>query len=355
MTKNNPIVMRKFFDEPWVLEPGKLEEIARFIRPRMNGTAPVDIDEVFERRGEIDITPTIHALGLDGEVVEYRGLDAFALEPGAPAGGGAVAVLPVMGVLSYRMNMMSDMSGGSSTQKLSSQFRDLVASPNISTIMLDIDSPGGHLDGIIELASDIRAARATKHIVGMANTTAASAAYWLISQADEVVVSPSGQVGAIGVFVAHTDFTEAEKMEGMKTTLIAAGRYKVEQHGTLSPEAEEYIQGQVNTIYDSFTADVARGRGIRASVVRNGFGQGRMLLANDALAAGMVDRIEPMHSTIARLLRGPGRRGGARGEAVDRLDFSAELDAIDGREDGDRGIDEIEIAQAELNLTRARG
>jgi ClpP class serine protease len=57
---------------------------------------------------------------------------------------------------------------------------------------------------------------------------AASAAYWIATAADEVVVTPSGQVGSIGVFATHEDISKALDMEGIKVSLISAGKYKTE-------------------------------------------------------------------------------------------------------------------------------
>jgi ClpP class serine protease len=123
---------------------------------------------------------------------------------------------------------MSEMSGGTSVQRFKQSLEAALADDKVTSIMLDIDSPGGSTDLIPEMAAQIRQARKQKPIVAMANTAAASAAYWLGSQASEFVVSPSGKVGSIGVFAAHTDVSEAEAKAGVKTTLISAGKFKTE-------------------------------------------------------------------------------------------------------------------------------
>jgi hypothetical protein len=138
-----------------------------------------------------------------------------------------------------------------------------------------------------------------------------------------VAVIPSGQVGSIGVFSMHVDTTAAEEAEGVKVTIVKAGKYKAENMEPLTDAAREAMQQQVDTYYDTFVADVAKGRGVAPKVVRETYGEGRVVLAKDALAAGMVDRI----ATLEEVLRGmqaSGRSNG-RGTAVRTMAITPEL------------------------------
>ena len=82
--------------------------------------------------------------------------------------------------------------------------------------------------GVAELADQIQSARASKPVVAIANSLAASAAYWIGCAAGEFYVTPGGEVGSIGVWQAHFDYSQAIASEGVKPTLISAGKYKVE-------------------------------------------------------------------------------------------------------------------------------
>jgi signal peptide peptidase SppA len=194
---------------------------------------------------------------------------------------GTVAIIPVYGVLTPRADLMSEISGGTSVQRLTETFRAAVADDGVSAIVLDIESPGGSSDLIPELATEMRQARGTKPIVAVANTRAASAAYWLGSQADEFVVSPSGDVGSIGVFATHNDISKMQQDLGVKTTLISAGQFKTEGNPfePLTEEAVQAIQERVDEMYGMFVSDVAKGRNVGVDTVRSDFGQGRMLSA----------------------------------------------------------------------------
>lgn len=224
---------------------------------------------------------------------------------------GSVAVLALHGPMSQRMNLFSAISGGTSTEIFGRDFDAAIADPEVAAIVISIDSPGGSVAGTAELADKIFKARgAGKPIVAVSDSQAASAAYWVGSQAHEFVASPSSLVGSIGVVTQHRDVSKAETEMGVKTTVIAIPAAKAEAH-PYTPLSEEALAGIVATMqpfYDLFTKAVARGRGVAASAVKEGYGEGRQLAAVPAKAAGMVDRIESLSDVIARVSTPQGRR-----------------------------------------------
>lgn len=230
-----------------------------------------------------------------------------------PSAGG-VAVIPIHGRITPRPmgGLLGMLLGGTSVSELRSMLRGAVADDAIGSIVFDVDSPGGRVDGIPELGDEIREARGRKPIVAAANTFAASGAYWLASQADELLVAPSGQVGSIGVFTSHTDFSKMDERLGLNTTLIAAGKYKVEgnPYEPLSDEARDAMQAMVDDYYSMFVDAVAAGRDVDRDDVAGGFGQGRMVLAEAAVAEGMADDVGTLEDAIARAA-GLGRTGGS--------------------------------------------
>lgn len=217
--------------------------------------------------------------------------------------GSTIAVLPLTGVISHRMGMMSEYSGGISTERFTQWLRAAAADPSVKAIVIDCDSPGGTVDGVPELAEEIARTAKTKQIVGVANSMAASAAYWLLSQCSELVVTPSGLVGSIGVFASHEDMSKALENYGLKVSLISAGRYKTEgnPYEPLTDDARQAVQGQVNDYYDLFTKAVARGRQTDQKTVEAGFGEGRMVLAQQAVKEKMADRVATLDQTLAKL------------------------------------------------------
>lgn len=243
-----------------------------------------------------------------------------ALQAAARAGQttGGVAMLSLRGLITPQPSFLSLLfGGGGGLQGFRAGLREAVAADDITAIVIDIDSPGGSTDLVAETAAEIRAARTSKPVVAVANTWAASAAYWLAAQADEVVVTPSGEVGSIGVFTIHDDISALNEQLGVKTTLISAGKYKIEgnPYEPLSDEARDALQVKVDEYYAMFVADVAKGRGATPAAVKGGYGEGRMVTAKQALDLGMADRVDTLEATIARLVRNP-RRGARRADTT---------------------------------------
>jgi len=212
----------------------------------------------------------------------------------------SVAVVPVMGVISHRANMLTEFSGGTSTEILAQDIRQLASDGSIETIVLDIDSEGGNVEGVPELWKTIYEARQKKTVVAVANAMAASAAYHIGSAATEFVATPSGSVGSIGVFHVHADESKAIEEAGIKLTITKAGKTEGNPFEPLADEGKDFIQSRVDEAYSTFVRDVAKGRGVPVGDVRNGYGEGRLLGAKEALDLGMIDRIATLDETIGR-------------------------------------------------------
>jgi len=269
-------ILQAIYETPWAILPGKL----------------ADIVAVAQR----------HAAGerLAPEVVAEIAAAANGRQAARQAG--AVAVLPVIGTIIPRGDLLAESSGAVSAQRLSANFRAALADPAVGAIVLDIDSPGGSVYGVEELASEIYKARGVKPVVAVADHLAASAAYWLAVSADEIMVAPSGDVGSIGVFAIHADYSRAIDQEGVTVSLVSAGKFKTEgnPYAPLGDEARAAMQVRVNDFYGAFTKAVARGRGVSAATVREGFGQGRVVGAAEAVAQGMADHIGTLDDAILR-------------------------------------------------------
>lgn len=215
---------------------------------------------------------------------------------------GMIGVLPVVGAIVHRGNLFTEASGTASSDVLGKQVDAMIAHPDVSALVLDIDSPGGQAAGIQELAAKIAGHRGTKPIVAQVNPEAASAAYWLASAADEIVITPSGDVGSIGAYAYHVDISGLNEQMGVKPTYIAYGENKVETNpdGPLTDEALAYVQASVDRVGKQFESDVAKYRGVDLATVRKDWGKGRMIDASRAKSLGMVDRIGTLEETISR-------------------------------------------------------
>jgi len=217
---------------------------------------------------------------------------------------GAVAVLPIYGLLKKRGGgLLSAIYGGADTETLSAALHELGDDPAVGAIVLDVDSPGGSVYGVQETAALLRQVAAVKPVFAVANSLAASGAYWIASAVGRgrFFASPSADVGAIGVYVLHLDMSSALEEAGIKPTFVFAGEHKVEGnwYEPLSDEARTHLQSIVDETYTDFVASVAQGRNMTPEAVRAGFGQGRIVGARQALASGMVDGIATLADVVS--------------------------------------------------------
>ena len=291
----HPLIAAEFAAMPWALMPERLNAYAGILARRESGEPSAMPD--------VDVENRISAW------------DARKAQAAKQASGG-IAVLPLYGTIMQRANMMSDWSGGTSTMQFAQAFRDAMADNTIGSILIDIDSPGGSVYGVGELADEIMAARGKKTIVGYANSLAASAAYWVGAACSELYVTPGGEVGSIGVWMAHQDISKYLENEGVATKLISAGKFKTEgnPYAPLPDDAHGFMQSRVDDYYAAFTKGVSKGRSVSIGAVRDGMGQGRVLGADAALAENMVDGIETFDAVVKKMQKNmqPSRAGASR-------------------------------------------
>ena len=191
----------------------------------------------------------------------------------------SVGVVQIVGPISYRPSFFSRFGDG--------------------TALVDVNEALDHLErtGLQETAYKFRQVRRVKPIIAIVDCACFSAAYWLASQATEIVITPSGEVGSVGVVCLHVDHSHMLDKAGLKPTFIHVGKYKTEGNSLepLSDDALGEVQRTVNAAYDAFVNDIVkgRGRGLTADRVRREFGEGRTVDAADAVRRGMVDRFFP--------------------------------------------------------------
>lgn len=220
-------------------------------------------------------------------------------------GGKNVAVIPIMGTIAHRMSSLDESSGGTSTAKINHLIDQAAADESIGTIVYHFDTPGGTVVGLQETADRMFALRESgKKQIAFVEGQCCSAGYWLASQADSITAVQHSHVGSIGVFSAHQDVSEMLKKEGITINLIKAGKFKVENNPfePLSDDGRAQMQARVDQAYGSFVDTVARGRGVSADDVRNGYGEGRALSSKDAKKAGLIDKIDTFEGVLSKAL-----------------------------------------------------
>jgi len=237
-------------------------------------------------------------IGLSSTVLSLD-LQSIALaEPTAMPG---VAVIPVYGTLVRRTLGLEAQSGLVSYGRIATQIADARLDPNVSAILLDIDSSGGEAGGAFELADAIYASRGSKPIWALANDSCFSAAYAIASAADRIFVTRTGGVGSIGVIALHVDQSQADAKDGRVYSAIYAGAHKndLSPHAPLVDAAKSALQTEVDRIYSMFTHTVARNRQCSADFVRAT--DASLFFGPDAVAAGLADGVASFGEVLRQL------------------------------------------------------
>lgn len=254
-----------------------------------------------------------------------------------------VALLPFHGPVQHRASISSDWGVSTSTESFGAAFDEVATREGIKGILIDVHSPGGSVYGLRELSTKIREARRSdRPIVAIANDFAFSAAYYVASAADRVVVTPGGMAGSIGTMWVHTEYSKAFDAAGITNTTIYKGKHKTDGIDTepLTDQARKEYQALVDRYYDQFVEDVALNRGVDVATVERNFGQGRIFIDEDAVRVGLADAVGTMDSVLAELL------GASDATAADR--------PVEQRTQASRDLDrrrlELKSVEAEFGI-----
>jgi ClpP class serine protease len=208
---------------------------------------------------------------------------------------GDTAVIPISGPIFRYANLFTAISGGTSIQLLARDFASAVKNPDVKAILLNIDSPGGEVNGTNELANMIFAARGQKPVWAYVGGTGASAAYWIASAAERVIADDTAMVGSIGVIAAMPIDDE----EGEVTFVSSQSPNKRPDPTTEGGAAT--IQATIDALAQVFVDTVARNRGVAADTVLTSFGQGGVFVGSAAVQAGLVDSLGSFEGTLAEI------------------------------------------------------
>ena len=262
--------MIEILTSPWAIEPRKLLEIKSMYEAHIKGP-----DFNFRKVNEAIARKS----GQKGQGVEIQN---------------GVAIILVDGPIAKRLNVFGEIFGWVSSELLIRDVKKALNDDSVGSILLDIDSPGGTVDGTFEIANMIFNSRGNKPIVAFTDGMMASAAYWIGAAADKIFISgKTVRVGSIGVVATHTDFSEAEKKAGIKTTEITSGKFKIiaSPHSPLTKAGRASVQEDLDFLYSVFVMDIATFRGVSVEAVLEDMADGRIFIGENALKAGLVDGV----------------------------------------------------------------
>ena len=212
-----------------------------------------------------------------------------------------VAVISIMGPIFSRADIFTEICGATCVETIALRFGEALAAADVKGIVLHIDSPGGQITGVHELAGQVFAARGIKPVVAYASGLCASAAYWIASAAQRIVADETAYLGSIGVVSTWTDDKEARQSKGLRDYEVVSSQSPNKRLDPASVEGLAAWQRLLDSTADIFIGDVARNRNKRPETVTDQFGQGGVMLAAEAVKVGMADEIGSLEGVIADL------------------------------------------------------
>lgn len=264
-----PRILAAVYGQPWAVLPGTLqairETVDRYALTRAE--APVVTDDA-------DPEPTTQKVG-------------------------KVGLVRMQGIIGQHLSRLETMCGGYDLAQLSDDLDKMANDSSVERVLLVVRSPGGSVGGVPEAAAMVK--NYPKELVAYTDDMAASAAYWIASQASEVWISPSSEVGSIGVYSAIVDESAAWAREGYKLELMKAGKHKAAGIPglPLSDEDKAIIQAEVDELYDEFKDAVQQGRRMDIS---EDVMQGQMFRGQKAVDVGLADGVVPNLQAAIQIL-----------------------------------------------------
>jgi signal peptide peptidase SppA len=257
----------------------------------------------------------LHTLGKTPLAIEPRALgrilaviagrqEPAAVRAGGPQVVGETAVIPIAGpIFRHASPLFEAIFGATSVDSIRAALRAAASAAGVQSILLAIDSPGGEVAGIADLADEIAATAQQKPMTAVADPSMYSAAYWLGSATGRVILPRDGGVGSVGVLAVHVDESQLLDNMGLKVTVLKSGARK-DQFSSLQPlsdQARGELQAQVTQLAGTFFAAVAGYRGLSPDAVR-AF-EGGTFTGQAAVDAGLADGIGTTESTLQAMQR----------------------------------------------------
>lgn len=285
-TSNLNHVAALVFGRPWAILPADMDVIAGVVSLYLNGEKP---------------TPTEAQ-----EAAASRQYGAARTGEDTSAAVQTVRVIPLHGTISNRADSFDLMSGGTSPQQFARQVRAAADDPNVTEIILDVDSGGGTVAGTQQMYQAVQYAAGKKAVTAVCNGATCSAAYWAISPSTSIVTTGTSEVGSIGILAAWRDASKKFEQEGITPHYYRSGDQKA-LGGPGEPMTEALdatLRDTVDEMFQVFLDDVAAARRVTPAQARERWGSGRTWIGQAAVTVGLADRLGTLQGEIDRAVSG---------------------------------------------------
>jgi ClpP class serine protease len=288
-------ILGLLYERPWVILPDTLGVFIALAERQSVPPEEVAAALHFDQ-GKREAAVYAHQLQVPFEAVATR--------QGTPVEGsrlltrrGGTAVLQVVGPITRRP--MGSLSGprGASIDMLATDLQRALDDPSFTSILLDVDSPGGEVNGTAEFSQMIHDARSRKPTWAYVSDLGASAAYWIASAAERIVCAETAALGSIGAVAAVRNPLAHPKTQIEFVSSVSPNK----RPDPTTEGGAAQIQALVDSFGTIFVDTVARNRGVTAEHVLGNFGRGSLLVGREAVRAGLADALGSFEGALADL------------------------------------------------------
>lgn len=279
--RNLPHIASMAFNEPLLLEPA----YARVFFCALAG-----------QLGITRLTDTVSGTTLDAEQVAAplmlfgndeagpRPVRGYQVEKG-------IAVLPVSGTLVSKTRSLQPYSGMTGYNGVIARLQQAISDPEVDGILLDMDTPGGMVAGAFDCADIIARARDIKPVWALANDMNCSAGQLIASAASRRLVTQTARTGSIGVMMAHSNYGQVLKSQGVEVTLIYSGEHKVDgnPYEKLPKDVREAFQARIDATRQMFAEKVAGYTGMSVQEVLDT--EAAVFSGQESVDSGLADEL----------------------------------------------------------------
>jgi len=281
---------------PLLLMPSVLPELHARLNSYTPHTAKL-ADRLF-RRAETQRPPSEAINNIGATRIRAGGLQS---SPVMAQPDPYFAHITIEGPLLNKAAPWGDMICVDGYNRIEADISEAMHDPDCAGILLDIDSPGGMVNGCFELSDKIGNWAKEKPIITHTSGLLCSAAYALAAQCSEIHSALTATVGSIGVIYGRYDVTGAMEKEGLKIDFITSGDQKSWGHPETAMSETELttLQAEINQLADMFFGRVAAGRDMSAEDVKAL--EAGAFLTQTALTHGLVNSQTDIAGALARL------------------------------------------------------
>ena len=164
--------------------------------------------------------------------------------------------------------------------------------PNVKSVVLRIDSPGGSVGASQEIYKEVMRTNEVKPVIASMGSMGASGGYYAALGAENIIANPGTMTGSIGVIVKFPNLEGLFEKIGYRSEVIKSGPLKDvgASNRPMSEEERKLMQDLIDNVYGQFVRDIAAARDMEEDIIRE-LADGRIYTGEQALEVGLIDSL----------------------------------------------------------------